>query len=742
VSSKDQALPAVVPSKTLGEAGSWFWKFLKDELAPYPGRTWLVGRITLAATIDMVLVMIFRIPFGYLGAICAFFVSHENPRATLRSSVAMVIIAAACTVYMILGVVMLIDDPITHFLFTTASVFLAFYLLRAIPDYFTAIFFGAALGGMIPVWDMTQLTVESRTEATLWVLASIGLGLAVTGFVEYVFHRMRPITVLTRAIDERLQAVEYVLRQTASGSPVSGKVEKEIARYAALGTSTPRQQLLRSNYPRTFVAQMNIAVALLGRLIDLAACLSVVSSTGSIALPTADRRRCLRLADKLSNLRDDLRRRQIPRVIEIPSKPEPSELPLLPQMERTVALIPHIFSDTASAEQLFVPPPLGVEVRTRLFAADAFRNVEYFEYAVRGTLATMLAYLVYNAVNWPGLSTAIVTCIFTALSTIGSSTQKQILRLGGAIIGGFVLGMGAQVFVLPYIDSITGFTVLFATVSAISAWIATSTPRLSYLGVQVAFAFYLIHLQEFAPQTSLSIARDRVVGVLLGLTCMWLIFDRVWAKNALQGMQDVFCRNLGMLAELFEQSRNADRKEAAKRAIQLRDQINHGFTAVKAQSDAVLFEFGLSRERKLKIREDFKRWQPTLGSLLQVQMTYLQYVTAMRARVPERIAEAQGVFEEDMAVLVQAISNDVSGRVSSRVPDVQESAEALQREIRDHYERPGLSIPSPIADMITLSQNLASIAALLYTDIHTISAQMHQGTPRACPPDVRLKEAS
>ena len=42
----------------------------------------------------------------------------------------------------------------------------------------------------------------------------------------------------------------------------------------------------------------------------------------------------------------------------------------------------------------------------------------------------------------------------------GASHQKQVLRFGGALIGGGLFGMGAQVFVLPYIDSIAAFTVL------------------------------------------------------------------------------------------------------------------------------------------------------------------------------------------------------------------------------------------------------------------------------------------
>jgi multidrug resistance protein MdtO len=46
---------------------------------------------------------------------------------------------------------------------------------------------------------------------------------------------------------------------------------------------------------------------------------------------------------------------------------------------------------------------------------------------------------------------------------------------------------------------------------------------------------------------------------------MWLVFDRLWVRDALEEMQDAFSRNLRRLAELFEQSRKDDRKEAAKR---------------------------------------------------------------------------------------------------------------------------------------------------------------------------------
>ena len=97
MSSQGQALPAVAPSRALADAGGWFWQFLKTELAPYPGRAWVVGRITIAATIVMVVVMTFQIPFGFIGAICTLVLSRENPTATLRSGVLAVVLCAVTT---------------------------------------------------------------------------------------------------------------------------------------------------------------------------------------------------------------------------------------------------------------------------------------------------------------------------------------------------------------------------------------------------------------------------------------------------------------------------------------------------------------------------------------------------------------------------------------------------------------------------------------------------------------------
>jgi multidrug resistance protein MdtO len=373
--------------------------------------------------------------------------------------------------------------------------------------------------------------------------------------------------------------------------------------------------------------------------------------------------------------------------------------------------------------------PLEEEQPTQFFARDAFSNPAHVQFAVRGTMAAMATYIIYTAIDWPGLSTSIATCIITALSTIGSSRQKQFLRLGGVILGGIIIGFGAQIFVLPYLDSIAGFTLLFMAVTALSSWIATSSPRLSYLGVQLALAFYLINLQEFTIQTSLSIARDRVFGVLLGLMSMWLIYDRLWQKNALDEMQRLFARNLEMFAELTEQLPEKDQIKAIKRIRQLRDQLNAGFAAVTAQADAVLFEFGPSRQRKLEIREDFRRWQPSIRTLLQVQITSVQYlVNKPLSNLPEPIAQAGVAFEQDVAQVMRAMAGEASGKPVAGVPDINMSAAQFREAIRKYYQDAGAPVPTQASDVLGLVESLATIIGPLYEDIRDTFAGHNFGT--------------
>ena len=72
--------------------------------------------------------------------------------------------------------------------------------------------------------------------------------------------------------------------------------------------------------------------------------------------------------------------------------------------------------------------------------------------------------------------------------------------------------------------------------------------------MQIALAFYLITLSEFRIQTSLTVARDRAIGVLLGTFMMWLVFERFYSRPAGDEMVRIFTSNLRLMAELINAS--------------------------------------------------------------------------------------------------------------------------------------------------------------------------------------------
>ena len=61
---------------------SWLWDFLKEELAPYPGRVSLVARMVTASTLVVIIGMTFRIPYTAFAALFALVLSRESIEAT------------------------------------------------------------------------------------------------------------------------------------------------------------------------------------------------------------------------------------------------------------------------------------------------------------------------------------------------------------------------------------------------------------------------------------------------------------------------------------------------------------------------------------------------------------------------------------------------------------------------------------------------------------------------------------
>ena len=334
-----------------------------------------------------------------------------------------------------------------------------------------------------------------------------------------------------------------------------------------------------------------------------------------------------------------------------------------------VSLMPSAFVSESSIDprlEILESPPSS----NRIFVPDAFSNPEHLRFVLGGTLAAMICYVLYVSLDWPGISTSVTTCVFTALSNVGTSRQKQVLRIVGAVLGGFVFGMGSQIFILPNIDSIAGFIVLFAVVTAVAAWVSTSSSRLSYVGLQIALAFYLITLSEFRIQTSLAIARDRAIGVLLGTFMMWLVFERLYSRPAGDEMVRIFVSNLRLLAELANNSPGGTDTEAIVKIRRQRDLVYRYFNDVNAQADAVPFETGPARAADMAARDRIRRWQASLRTFYLLEAPLIQFRVFGDVSLKSRsFTEMYNVFREQCSRSFERMAESLENQLNKRPYD-------------------------------------------------------------------------
>jgi multidrug resistance protein MdtO len=702
-----QALPSADSRVT------WFSEFLKEELAPYRGRALLVTRMVVASTLVMIVTMTFRLPYGAYGAIYALILSRTSLEAT-ASAVRMIAIGFLLAgAYIILGLMVALADPILRFAWITAGFFGGFWAMSALSNYAASGRFGYLIAITVTLWDR-PISPAPKVESTLWAVGVITLASIIALLMEIAFAAFRTSDDLAEGMTERLTCVEELLTQYVTGEAATASIRTTLARLAMTGTSRMRLILRRSGFDPQYAAQMGAVVALTGRLVDLAANLPYFSGL----VPEGDRERVAKVATHIREIRDGVAGGSVPQVSEFEAGGgAPCSLPLFAEIEQTVSLIVQALAGSKFPSVFAPSPDLGAG-RVKTYLSGKLLDPEHLRFALRGCLAATSCYVIFNVLFWPEISTAVTTCFVTALTTIGASRQKQVLRFAGALVGGFGIGFGAQIFILPYIDSIAGFTVLYIAAITIAAWIATSSPRLSYFGVQLGVAFCLINLLEFKFQTSLAVARDRVVGILLGLFMMWLFFDHLWSTPAGLEMKRTFTSALRLLGRLARGPVSNDLRKAIEDSYLLREEINDKFDRVRSLADGVLFELGPSRSSDLELRARIRRWQPQLRALFVMRIALLKYrLQAPGFELLGAVRLRQEAYDDVSARALE----EMADRIESQVPGIGsrvEHRDELKRRLYEAEAEASRDLPHPQAQsFLTLLRGVDALTDSLAAEI-------------------------
>ena len=657
-----------------GPSWLWLWEFVRWEVAPYPGRVNAVARMTITATLVMLLVETFRIPNAFLAALFSILLARENLAATWRGGRIVVLAFVGASLYTLLGMILFRGSPLTHFLWVMGSLYLVFFVIRTMTNYAAAAAFAIPIGVALPIWDRS-LPSQIQVEGTLWPVLIIGLGAGVTVATETIYRIFDRSDPLIAAVDDMLLAAQQVSERIAAHRTPSESLAARVIQYQMTGAGRLRMTLQRQGADPTRRAQRSALISITGRLLGLAATLchnpSVPGNDDAIRLRA--------LGEKLAAIRAELRGAGGISASYSALEGQPSAgFPLLQDMERAVDLIAEVFQSDAAVN----PQQDRRDWWRTVFLPDAFANPEYQRFALAGCLAASLCYVLYNGLDWPGIGqTAVLTCIVTALSTIGNSVQAQFLRLSGFVVGGLLMGISAQILILPDIDSIFGFALFFAAGTAIAAWFATSSPRLSFFGVQMALSFYFVNLQDSHIQTDLTVARDKVMGVLLGILAMGFIFDRFGTKSDEEQLRNLLVRNVRMVAQLGVIPAGA--RDAASRINLLRSQINESFASLESQMDAARFEFEFRHRREEDVAEcgRIRRVQPGLRSIFLLELSLLSHRgrQAMGAGLTQRQTEGLDRFLAGYSAELTRIAAWIADEEEAPARISEESIEGLQQ---------------------------------------------------------------
>jgi multidrug resistance protein MdtO len=552
---------------TPARAPDWL-SWLRRELAPYPGRDLMTLRLVVGVVLVTIISMTLQIPEAALSAYMVFFVTKENRVLTAITGIGIVVgltIAVAMSLYLYRYT---FDYPELRIPLMAIMVFAGMYLSRV----FVIGPLGFAIGFVVAV---TQSAAESAPDtdalarALLWVWMAIAYPILLTVVINQILFPANPWPALVRALTQRLDAVSSVLQRLIDENTAGGHENEALLEIASRGSSQLLALLHMAEIKEERLKHRHAAIAAAILTTErVARAAAMLELTARQSVSENDRHCAGALLAKIARLRTALQ--EVHPVL--PRRGPAEENATLPELRELQLAIESLHSGMAAAINAG-DAPAPAKTKKPLFIADAFSNPAHARFALKVTLAAMSCYILYSGLDWSGIHTAFITCCIIALENTGATMRKGWLRLTGCLTGG-LLGFLAIMYLIPHMESITSLVLLIAAVSAVAGWIAAGGERITYGGLQMAFAFFMCIFQGFAPGTDFDTIRDRIVGIVLGIFVSAIVFRYIWPEHAVDRLRLALAqafRNLAKLLLVPETSESDDdrRKTAGTLAFEI-----------------------------------------------------------------------------------------------------------------------------------------------------------------------------
>lgn len=471
------------------------WRQAWEDLQPFPRRAAMTWRIALLCAIVVAFCMMHRIPEAAISCYLVIYLTKPDAIVNVGTGAGF-FLGLFGVVALLVWIVNLVIGSTMHIMAAiVVSSFLLLYLGAA-----SQLGENGGVGALVIAFLLTLIVKAPEADLATFALREAWAMAAAPMALMVVFNLLlgfSPVVLLRDKLRDRLSAAALALEH---------------------GDRARLRALLREG--NAAFDQQALAARLL-RLVPLAPARQLASDVRAgfalmlavSALPAGlDPARRAALASAVRAAEAALAAGEAP---PLPTPPEDAD-----PAERAAWRALGILAGAPEGE--VVPAP-----KIPFLAPDALTNPAYARFAIKTTLAAVICFLTYTAIDWQGIHTAMITCYVAALGTTGETVHKLALRIMGCLVGA-ALGLGAILFVIPHIDDVGSLMALIFAGCLVGAWVSTGPERISYAGVQVALAFLLIVVQGFGPSLSFATGQGRIFGILLGNLVVYLIFTRVW----------------------------------------------------------------------------------------------------------------------------------------------------------------------------------------------------------------------
>jgi multidrug resistance protein MdtO len=385
---------------------------------------------------------------------------------------------------------------------------------------------------------------ELATRALLYAWLFVTIPAAVS-FLVNLLLAPAPRRSAAQAIAERLRLCAAVLRDAGSAArgELAAKVQEGMApileqlKFAGIEKSAPGRDL---------AALQQAALSSFA----LMSAVEALASNPEVELPGE---LSVKLADTVEQMARLVQRGEYPVGVAMELPPGANLSPLAQELTASIGDALTRFAEPEA------PAEASREKAGGFLAEDAFTNPEHVQYAVKATAAAVFCYLLYSLLDWPGIHTCFITCYIVAQMTAAESVEKLSLRLVGCVIGG-AAGIAAIVFLVPGLTSIGGLMIAVFAGAWVAAYVAAGSPRISYAGFQMAFAFFLCIIQGSGPAFDLTVARDRVIGIIIGNLVTYFIFVNLWPVSISRRVDPSLATVFRRLAKVISTAQPRERR--------------------------------------------------------------------------------------------------------------------------------------------------------------------------------------